>query len=64
MPWNPFDNSDAEMGIKSRRTTDIELPNRSGKTDPRLKKPDVLGGFSQAAKGLEQAKKYIGKGKK
>ncbi len=36
---------------------DIELPNESGKVDPKLAKPDVYGQLMKAAKALEDLKK-------
>ena len=46
--------ADKELGITGRREDDIELPNRSGKVDPRLKKPDPLRGLELAGKHLHQ----------
>lgn len=49
--------------LRGKRTKDIELPNESGKTDPRLKKPDVMGSFGKAAEGLAALRRITGKRK-
>lgn len=58
MPFKLFGNDDKELGITSRREGDIELPNRSGRRDPRIKAstPDVLAGLRKAGEGLKKAR--------
>ena len=56
---------DREMNIDSRRTGDIELPNRSGKKDPRRPRtPDVLEGLRRAGEGYGKMKDVLNRGKK
>lgn len=38
--------------VRSAQAGDIELPNRSGQTDPRLRKPDVQKSLSRAVEGV------------
>lgn len=37
--------------FKKKRKTDINLPNESGRVDPRLKRPDVRGAIGKAKEG-------------
>ena len=41
------------LGLRKAGGEDIELPNESGRTDPRLKKPDVGGAFKKALEGYK-----------
>lgn len=43
--------------VHSLQKGDIELPNRSGQTDPRLRKPDVMGSLRRAKEGVGILKK-------
>ena len=43
---------------------DIQLPNQSGRVDPRLKKPDVGAALKKAAEGYKQLMKTSEKLKK
>lgn len=46
----------------SRRRSDIELPTpKGGKTDPKLKRPDVMEGLRRAGEGYNKAKEVFGR---
>ena len=38
--------------LRGKRMHDIELPNESGKVDPALQRPDVMGQFKKAGEGF------------
>ena len=41
------------LGLQKAGGEDIELPNESGRIDPRLKKPDVGAALRKAAEGYK-----------
>ena len=57
------DGKTAMETLRGRRTRDIDLPNESGRVDPRVRRPDVSGGFRKAAEGyrLLRDKGILGK---
>ena len=52
------------LGLQQAGGEDIELPNESGRVDPRLKKPDVGAALKKAAEGYKQLIKTSDKLKK
>ena len=42
------------LGLKKAGGEDIELPNESGRVDPRLKKPNVGAALKKAAEGYKK----------
>ena len=52
------------LGLQQAGGEDIELPNESGRVDPRLKKPDVGTALKKAAEGYKHLMKTSEKLKK
>ena len=52
------------LGLQKAGGEDIELPNESGRVDPRLKKPDVGAALKKAAEGYKHLMKTSDKLKK
>lgn len=43
--------------LRGKRTHDIDLPNPSGQTDPRLRKPNVSRAIGRSAEGVKILRK-------
>ena len=52
------------LGLQKAGGEDIQLPNESGRVDPRLKKPDVGAALKKAGEGYKQLMKTTDKLKK